>query len=69
VTVIDFMRPSALTRNDAAYWDSVHYRVSHAGEIIAGIGAAIEDGRDSGPLFDVLWRPTATQKERGAEIK
>ncbi len=58
-TVIDFMRPSVLTRNDEAYWDSVHYRVSHASEIIAGIVSAVEDGRDAGPLFDVLWRGTA----------
>ena len=57
VTVIDFMRPSVLTRNDDAYWDSAHYRVSHATEIIDAIGSAFEDGRDSGPLFEVLWRP------------
>jgi hypothetical protein len=57
VGVIDFMRPSVLTRNDEAYWDEVHYRVSHATEIIDAIGSAFEDGRDSGPLFEVLWRP------------
>jgi hypothetical protein len=57
VGVIDFMRPSMLTRNDGAYWDSAHYRVSHASEIIEAIGSAFVDGRDSGPLFEVLWRP------------
>jgi hypothetical protein len=57
VGVIDFMRPSPLTRNDEAYWDSVHYRVRHATEIVDAIGSAFEDGRDSGPLFEVLWRP------------
>jgi hypothetical protein len=57
VGVIDFMRPSALTRNDEAYWDSTHYRVSHATEIIDAIGGAFEEGHDSGPLFEVLWRP------------
>jgi hypothetical protein len=57
VGVIDFMRPSALTRNDEAYWDSAHYRVSHASEIIGGIGNAFVDGHDSGLLFEVLWRP------------
>jgi hypothetical protein len=55
--VIDFMRPSPLTRNDEAYWDSVHYRVRHASEIIDAIGSAFVDGHDSGPLFEVLWRP------------
>jgi hypothetical protein len=56
VDVIDFMRPSVLTRNDEAYWDSTHYRVRYATEIIDAIGSAFEDGQDSGPLFDVLWR-------------
>jgi hypothetical protein len=46
-----------LTRNDDAYWDPTHYRVGHATEIIDAIGSAFEDGRDSGPLFEVLWRP------------
>jgi hypothetical protein len=57
VGVIDFMRPSPLTRNDEAYWDSVHYRVRHASEIIDAIGSAFVDNHDSGPLFEVLWRP------------
>jgi hypothetical protein len=55
--VIDFMRPSALTRNDEAYWDSSHYRVRYASEIIDAIGSAFVEGQNSGPLFDVLWRP------------
>jgi hypothetical protein len=53
VGVIDFMRPSPLTRNDEAYWDSVHYRVRHASEIIDAIGSAFAGGHDSGPLFEV----------------
>jgi hypothetical protein len=57
VGVIDFMRPTPLTRNDYAYWDSVHYRVGYATEIIEGIMSAFEEGHDSGPLFQVLWRP------------
>ena len=55
VTVVDLMRPSPLTRNDEAYWDTVHYRVRHASEIIDAIGSAVDDGRESGPLFEVLW--------------
>jgi hypothetical protein len=55
VTVVDLMRPSPLTRNDEAYWDTVHYRVRHASEIIDAIGSAADDGRESGPLFEVLW--------------
>jgi hypothetical protein len=58
VGVIDFMRPSVLTRNDEAYWDSTHYRVRYATEIIDAIGNAFEEGHDSGPLFEVLWRLT-----------
>jgi hypothetical protein len=57
VGVIDFMHPSTLTRNDEAYWDAAHYRVSHASEIVGAIGSAFESGHDSGPLFEVLWRP------------
>jgi hypothetical protein len=57
VGVIDFMHPSVLTRNDEAYWDAAHYRVGHASEIVGAIGSAFEGGHDSGPLFEVLWRP------------
>jgi hypothetical protein len=57
VGVIDFMRPTPLTRNDDAYWDSSHYRVAYATEIIEAIMSAFEEGHDSGPLFQVLWRP------------
>jgi hypothetical protein len=57
VGVIDFMHPSVLTRNDEAYWDGAHYRVSHASEIVGAIGSAFLGGHDSGPLFEVLWRP------------
>jgi len=57
VDVIDFMRPTPLTRNDYAYWDSVHYRVGYATKIIEAIMSAFEEGHDSGPLFQVLWRP------------
>jgi hypothetical protein len=60
VTVVDLMRPSPLTRNDGAYWDTVHYRIGHASEIIDAIGTAVEDGRQTGPLFDVLW-PTGVR--------
>jgi hypothetical protein len=63
VAVIDFMRPSVLTRNDDAYWDTAHYRVGYATEIIDAIGSALEDGRDSGPLFEMLWRPQATARK------
>jgi hypothetical protein len=57
VGVIDFMRPTALTRNDEAYWDSGHYRVGYATKIIAAIKSAFGEGQESGPLFQVLWRP------------
>ncbi len=57
VGVIDFMRPTALTRNDRAYWDASHYRVGYAKNIIDAISSAFGEGQDSGPLFQVLWRP------------
>jgi hypothetical protein len=60
VGVIDFMRPSELTRNDEAYWDSTHYRVRYATAIIDAIASAFEEGHDSGPLYEVLWRPVET---------
>jgi hypothetical protein len=56
VGVIDFMRPTQLTRNDDAYWDSSHYRVGYATKIIEAIRSAFEEGQASGPLFQVLWR-------------
>jgi hypothetical protein len=55
VIVVDLMRPSPLTRKDEAYWDNVHYRVGRASEIIDAIGSAVDDGRQSGTLFEVLW--------------
>jgi hypothetical protein len=57
VGVIDFMRPTALTRDDGAYWDSSHYRVGYSTKIIEAIRSAFGEGQDSGPLFQVLWRP------------
>jgi hypothetical protein len=57
VAVIDFMRPTTLTRSDGAYWDASHYRVGYATKIIEAIRSAFGEGRDSGPLFQVLWRP------------
>jgi hypothetical protein len=55
--VIDFMRPTVMTRNNEAYWDSSHYRVGYATKMIEAIRSAFEEGHDSGPLFQVLWRP------------
>lgn len=57
VTVIDFMRPSVLTRNDTAYWDDVHYRIGHAVEIIDALRDAVVNNNDNGALYKILWRP------------
>jgi len=61
VVVIDFMRPSALTRNDQAYWDSLHYRVGFAPAIIDALREAVVSGQGSGALYGVLWPPASAK--------
>lgn len=52
VIVADFMRPTALTRDPANYWDPLHYRIGPAGDFARALGDAAA-GRDN-PLFVVL---------------
>ncbi len=54
--VIDFMRPTPLTRDDTAYWDVRHYRIGPAADIVDALGKAVAEGEDEGQLFKVLWR-------------
>ena len=40
-TVVDFLFPSPITRNDENYWDGIHYRLSIADRLIADMKAAV----------------------------
>lgn len=44
--VVDFRRPSPVTTADANYWDALHYRLSIAARIVAGLKAAATTGAD-----------------------
>jgi len=54
--VIDFRIRSALTTNDANYWDPQHYRLPIASRIVDGIAHAITTGRDD-PEGDWVLHP------------
>ncbi len=45
--IVDFSIPSAITTNDANYWDPLHYRLPIAGRIVDGLKAASDTGRDA----------------------
>jgi hypothetical protein len=47
-SVIDWRIPSPLTRDDANYWDELHYREPIATRIADQLGAAVLAGRPSG---------------------
>ncbi len=54
VQVVDFSIPSEITRNDANYWDPLHYRVPIASRIVAALKQA-QDTRHADPAgFFVL---------------
>jgi hypothetical protein len=45
--VIDWRISSPLTRNDANYWDALHYRVPIATRIAEQLGPAAREARES----------------------
>jgi hypothetical protein len=45
--IVDFSIPSAITTNDANYWDPLHYRLPIAGRIVDGLKSAADTGRDA----------------------
>jgi hypothetical protein len=45
--VIDWRIASALTRNDANYWDALHYRVPIATRLAGELAAAVLSGREA----------------------
>ncbi len=44
--VIDFRRPSGITREDSNYWDPLHYRVGIASRIVDGLATAMKTATD-----------------------
>ncbi len=46
-TIVDYRRPTGLTREDSNFWDRLHYRLPIAARIVADLAAAIETGRDA----------------------
>ncbi len=62
--VIDFMRPSVLTSNDANYWDSLHYKRGVAREVEEQLARVASGTRSSNEFFDYL-APVAMQKHSG----
>lgn len=49
--VVDMRFANDLTRNDANYWDPVHFRLPIAGDVLAMIRAATADDATSGPYW------------------
>jgi hypothetical protein len=53
--VLDFRIPSSITRDDANFWDSLHYRVAIADRLAAALrDPPRAEGRSSDGLFEVL---------------
>lgn len=62
-TVIDWRIASPITRNDANYWDGLHYRLPIAERIARELAAAVLDGRPShdGSYRLINWQAPARQ--------
>jgi hypothetical protein len=54
--LVDFSIPSEITRDDANYWDPLHYRLPIAGRIIRSLKAAVEDGLDAADGTYKVWK-------------
>jgi hypothetical protein len=56
--VIDFRIPSPVTRDDANYWDELHYRTGIADRMVRALADARTTGRDAPDgFYHVLARP------------
>jgi hypothetical protein len=44
--LVDFKIASAITTEDAHYWDPLHYRLPIAKRIVEGIATAVATGKD-----------------------
>lgn len=49
--LVDFRLPSAVTRDDANYWDALHYRIGVAGRIVAALGRVRRGEEEDGSGF------------------
>ncbi len=58
--VLDFMFASSITRDDARYWDSLHYNTETASEIGAAIARGVAQRHGEPDLFRYLGGSTAT---------
>lgn len=57
-TVVDFRFASPLTRQDANYWDALHYRLPVAARIVADLKEAVATGADDpAGIYRVLAHP------------
>lgn len=54
VDVLDFMIPSPITRDDANYWDVLHYRVETGIRLIGLIAEALRTGQERAEYFRYL---------------
>ena len=52
--VLDFMIPSAITRDDARYWDKLHYNLATASEVGSAISRGALQRRSEPDLFEYL---------------
>lgn len=58
--VLDFMIASTITRDDARYWDSVHYNTATATEIASAIARGVAEMRSETGVFRYLGGSRAT---------
>jgi hypothetical protein len=58
--VLDFMIGSAITREDARYWDTLHYNTETATEIGAAIARGVAEREGEPELFNYLGGSRAT---------
>ncbi len=49
---IDFMIPSAITRDDHRYWDGVHYSTETAEDLVRFVGQAVKQRRGNPDLYN-----------------
>ncbi|GJD62626.1 hypothetical protein [Methylobacterium frigidaeris] len=61
-TLVDFRIPSVVTRDDANYWDALHYRLPIAARIVSGLRRAVDERRDDPDgFYRVLATPRAAE--------
>jgi hypothetical protein len=52
--LMDFMRDSAITREDANYWDPLHYRLPIAQRLTRSIAEVVQGSRAGDEAFDLV---------------